>query len=159
LLSTDQNYNLWVLLRQTRDAMIKAREKELEKVGISSIQSAVLFTIKAINGNATPAEISRRLVREPHSVSGLLSRMEKQGLIRRLKDLPRRNMVRIVMTAKGEAVYRESTERRVVHEVMDGLTGDEQRQLWEHLERIRDKALKLAGIGHELPFPPRWSEE
>jgi MarR family transcriptional regulator for hemolysin len=159
LISTDQDYNLWVLMRQARDAMTKAREKELEKHGISSIQAAVLFTIQAIGQDATPAEISRRLVREPHSVSGLLSRMEKQRLIKRVKDLPKRNMVRIVMTEKGWAAYEESTKRIVMHEVMAVLTESEKRDLWETLQKLRDKALKLAGIGHELPFPPRWSDE
>jgi len=159
LLSTDQDYNLWVLMRQTRDAMTKSREKELEISGISSIQAAVLFTIQAIGREATPAEISRRLVREPHSVSGLLSRMEKQGLIKRIKDLPKRNMVRIVATEKGQAAYEESTKRIVMHEVMATLTESEQKELWETLQKLRDKALKLAGIGHELPFPPRWSDE
>src|SRR4030042_5989847 len=115
MLSTDQDYNLWVLLRQTRDAMVKARGRELEKYGISSIQAAVLFTIQAIGAEATPAEISRRLVREPHSVSGLLNRMEKQGLITRVKDLPKRNMVRVVMTNKGREAYEQSTKRLSMH--------------------------------------------
>ena len=157
MLSTDRDYNLWVLLRQTRDAMVKARERELEKVGISSIQAAVLFTIQSIGTEATPAEISRRLVREPHSVSGLLNRMEKQGIIRRVKDLPKRNMVRVIMTEKGEAAYRQSTKRLSMHEIMAALSEDDRNQMWSYLEKLRDKAMKLAGIGYELPFPPHWS--
>jgi DNA-binding MarR family transcriptional regulator len=157
-LSTDQDYNLWVLMRQTRDAMTKAREKELEKYGISSIQAAVLFTVQAIGPEATPAEISRRLVREPHSVSGLLSRMEKQGLVKRVKDLPKRNMVRVVMTEKGEAAYDLSTKRITMHEIIAVLSEEEKRRLWDDLEKMRDRAMKLAGIGHELPFPPHWAE-
>jgi DNA-binding MarR family transcriptional regulator len=158
MLSTDRDYNLWVLLRQTRDAMVKARERELEKVGISSIQAAVLFTIQSIGTEATPAEISRRLVREPHSVSGLLNRMEKQGIIRRAKDLPKRNMVRVVVTDKGREAYEQSTKRLSMHEIMAALSEDERNQMWGYLEKLRDKAMKLAGIGYELPFPPHWSD-
>jgi len=158
LLSTDKDYNLWVLLRQTRDAMSKARESELEKYGISSIQAAVLFTIQAIGQDATPAEISRRLMREPHSVSGLLNRMQKQGLIKRVKDLPKRNMVRVVMTEKGEEAYRQSTRRLSMHDTISVLTDEERNQLWNHLEKLRDRAMKLAGIGYELPFPPHWAD-
>jgi DNA-binding MarR family transcriptional regulator len=158
MLSTDHDYNLWVLLRQTRDAMVKAREKELEKYGISSIQAAVLFNIQAIGSEATPAELSRRLVREPHSVSGLLNRMEKQGLITRNKDLPKRNMVRVMLTEKGKEVYELSTKRISMHDTMAVLSEAERNQLWNTLEKLRDKALKLAGIGRELPFPPHWSE-
>jgi DNA-binding MarR family transcriptional regulator len=158
MLSADEDYNLWVLLRQTRDAMVKAREKELEKYGISSIQAAVLFNVQAIGPEATPAEISRRLVREPHSVSGLLNRMEKQGLITRVKDLPKRNMVRVSLTEKGREAYELSTKRFSMHDTMSVLSEVEQSQLWSMLEKLRDKALKLAGIGHELPFPPHWSD-
>jgi DNA-binding MarR family transcriptional regulator len=158
MLSTDRDYNLWVLLRQTRDAMVKARERELEKVGISSIQAAVLFTIQSIGTEATPAEISRRLVREPHSVSGLLNRMEKQGIIRRAKDLPKRNMVRVVVTDKGREAYEQSTKRLSMHEIMAALSEEERNRMWGYLEKLRDKAMKLAGIGYELPFPPHWSD-
>ena len=157
-MSTDQDYNLWALLRQTRDAMVKAREKELGKYGISSIQAAVLFTIQDIGTEATPAEISRRLVREPHSISGLLSRMEKQGLIKRVKDLPKRNMVRISLTAKGEELYKISTQRVTMHEIFDVISDEERKIIWDYLQRLRDRALKLAGIGYEMPFPPHWSE-
>jgi DNA-binding MarR family transcriptional regulator len=158
MLSTDKDYNLWVLLRQTRDTMVKAREKELAKYGISSIQAAVLFTIQAISPNVTPAEISRRLVREPHSVSGLLSRMEKQGLIRRVKDLPKRNMVRVMMTEKGKEAYQDSIQRACIHEILSVLSEEEKRRLWDLLEKLRDKSMRYAGIGYGLPFPPHWSE-
>ena len=76
----DPEYELWVLFHQACDAMARAREDELRKFGISRIQAAVLFIIKAIEGPATPAEISRWLFREPHTVFRLLKRMEKQGL-------------------------------------------------------------------------------
>lgn len=158
MLSADQDYNLWVLLRQTRDALVRAREKELEKYGISSIQAAVLFNLQAIGDEATPAELSRRLVREPHSVSGLLNRMEKQGLITRNRDLPKRNMVRVMMTEKGKQAYELSKKRVSMHDTLAILSEQERNQLWNTLEKLRDRALKLTGIGHELPFPPHWSE-
>lgn len=158
-LSEDRDYNLWVLIRQTRDAIMKAREKELAQAGISSIQAAVLFTMQAIGEAATPAEISRRLVREPHSVSGLLSRMQKQGLIKKVKDLPRKNMVRVTMTEKGLAAYRISKERASMHTIMSILSEIDKKELWDKLEKLRDKALKLAGIGYILPFPLESSGE
>ncbi len=155
LISTDQDYNLWVLMRQARDAMAKAREREIAKYGVSSIQVAVLFNIQAIGQEATPAEISRRLVREPHSVSGLLSRREKQGLIKRVKDLPRRNMIRVVMTKKGAETYNLVSKWITMHKILSVLSNDEKKILWDLLQKLRDKSLKLAGIGHELPFPTR----
>ena len=70
--NTDKDYELWVILHQTRDAIFKARENELSATGISPMQAAVLFIIKSIKGAVTPAEISRWLYREHHTVSALL---------------------------------------------------------------------------------------
>ena len=153
-LATDHDYNLWVLLRQTRDAIIKARARELQQYGISSIQAAVLFTIQAIGDSATPAEISRRLIREPHSVSELLSRMEREGLIKRVKDLPRKNQVRVLITDKGRQAYEQSTEREAIHRIMSVLSEEEHQQLRSCLEKLRDEALRQVGIRHKPPFPP-----
>jgi DNA-binding MarR family transcriptional regulator len=155
-MAADPDYNLWLLIRQVRDAMMKARDRELEKYGISSIQAAVLFNIRTIGHDTTPAEIARRLVREPHSVSGLLSRMEKQGLLKRVKDLPRKNMVRVVLTKKGEEVFLHTMPRTTMHQTMSVLTEEERKILWTALQKIRERALRLAGVGHELPFPPLW---
>ena len=150
--SNDRDYNLATLIRQTRDAIIKARERELKRTGISSIQAALLFTLKEIGDEATPAEISRRLLREPHSVSTLLNRMEKRGLIKKIKDLPRKNMVRVSITEKGQAVYRRTTERAGMHEIMSVLSEKDKRELRLLLEKLRNKALKLASIRYSMGF-------
>jgi len=54
------------------------------------MQAAVLFVVRNMKTAATPAEISRRLFREPHTVSELIKRMEKQGLVRKKKDLEKK---------------------------------------------------------------------
>ncbi len=84
-LFNDPYYNLWVLLRQTTDIIFKARGKELRQYGITVRQAAILFIIQAIGGKATLTQIANWLFREPHSVSAVLMRMEKDGLINRVK--------------------------------------------------------------------------
>jgi len=82
-----QKYQLWVLLHQVCVAATRARGNELRKFGISRMQATVLFWLKTMNGSVTPAELSRLLFREPHTVFSLLNRMEKQGLVKKVKDL------------------------------------------------------------------------
>ncbi len=139
--STDQDYRLWVLLNQVRDAVLRARQKELNQYNISASQAAVLLVIEAIGPKATPAEISRRVFRKPHSVSGILSRMEKKGLVRRLKDLDRKNLTRVVFTEKGREAYYQSTKRESIRQIMSSLPEEERKQLTSSLETLRDKAL------------------
>jgi len=139
--------------------MTRAREKELRKCGLSTTKAAVLFTVKVIGRDATLAETSRRLLREKHSVSLLLSRMERQGLIKRVKDLPNRNITRIILTRKGEEAYVLSTRSETMPEIVSVLSERERESLWYCLERMRNRALKLAGISYELPFPAGWSQK
>ena len=149
----DQDYSLWVLLNQARDAVRKARQDEVKQYNISVSRAAVLSAIEVIGHQATPAEISRRLFRKSNSVSDLLSRMEKAGLVRQVKDLDRKNLVRVELTAKGREAYNQSTKRQSIHQIMSSLSEEERQQLISSLRTLRDKALKRLALG-----PPSWPE-
>lgn len=151
--ATDRDYQLWVLLEQACDATRKARDNELKEFGISRMQAAILFIVKAVKGPATPAEISRWLFREPHTVSGILERMEKQGLVRQVKDLERKNMIRVVITEKGDEAYQRSRELRVIRTILSSLSPEQMDTLRPYLETLRNKALGELGVKYQLPFP------
>ena len=139
-LSTDQDYGLCVLLQQASKAILEACQQELKQYGISPGQAMVLFVIKAIGDKATPAEIARWILQKPHSVSELVSRMEKQGLVRKVKDLDRKNLVRVVLTEKGREAYYHSTRRESIHQIMSFLSEEGRQQLRHCLQTLRDKA-------------------
>jgi len=149
----NRDCELWVLLHQTFNAMVRADENELRQFGISTPQAAVLCVVKTVTVPATPAEISRWLFRQPHTVSGLLNRMEKQGLVRKVKDLERKNMIRIVLTEKGEEVHQKSKEMKVICKIMARLSPEERSNLRTYLKALRNEALKENGIRYQLPFP------
>ncbi len=142
----DQDFDLLVALSHTTNAIVRARERELHRYSITYMQAAVLFTIKAIGDQATPAEIARWLFREPHSVSGLLARMEKAGLIVKTKDLKRKNMVRVSLTKSGEQAYEQSIKRESIHQIMASLSKEERELLRSGLRVLRKKALQELGI-------------
>lgn len=151
---TDVDYSLWWLIVHMRRAMYKARAKELFQYGITPEEAAVLFIVKAIGPRATPAEISRWLLREPHSTSGLINRMEKKGLVRKVKDLERKNMVRVAITEKGQQAHNQSAKRGTIHRIMSALDGDERQQMWEYVRKLRDKAFEETGVVRKPSFPP-----
>jgi len=146
-----EDYRLWVLLHQTTDAVLKARGKELGQSGISFIEAGVLVTLHTIGEKATPAEIARRLFREPHSVSGLLNRMEKRGLVRKTKDLDRKNLVRVSITEKGQQAYDKSIKGESICKIISSLSEDEQQQLRSYLEKLRNKAFKELSVERKPP--------
>ncbi len=153
----DQDYNVWILLQNTRDAMAAVRAKELSEYGLSHVEAAVLLVVQLIERNggtqATPAEISRWLFRKPHSISGLVTRMEKKGLVQRVNDLRKKNRVRIALTAMGREAYERSTKREQIKKVLSALPEKDRARLWAYLQLLRDMALKQLGTKHKPPFP------
>ena len=148
----DKELQLWVLLLRTEEAIFKARQRELNAYDISLIGAGALIVIRALEGRATPAKIARWLFREPHSVAGLLNRMERQGLVRRTKDLDRKNLIRVTLTEKGEKVCDQVSERGTLHRILAGLPEEQRRQLESILQILLDRALKE--LAQEVNLPP-----
>ncbi len=98
---------LWVLIAQTRDAILRARELEYAQYGISNERRAVLAIIQNSGGRATPVDIARNLFRELHSVTEMLARMEKDGLVTRHKGTGR-SKVEVSLTEQGLDVFHQS---------------------------------------------------
>lgn len=138
----DRDYALWRLLLQAKDAVFKARQKELRQYAISPEEAGVLFVVQALGNKAMPAEISRWLLRRPHTVLGIVSRMQKKRLLTRTKDLKRKNLVRVSLTEKGQQAYYQSTKIESIRRIMSPLSEEERKQLGSCLKTLRDRALK-----------------
>ncbi len=145
---------LWLLLARTQHIVSKIRHKELRECGVTMNEAAVLLTILRLKRPATPAAISQEVHWEPHTVSELLKVMEKKGTIRKLRDLERKNLVRIEITEKGLDAYLKSAERKTVRKVMSVLTKEEQVQLWTLLAKLRDRGLEQLRLDVPDLFPP-----
>jgi len=153
--SIDKGHALWQMLRRTDRIIYRARQRELDRYGISAETALVLFTVLRLGRRATPAVIARQLFLERHSVSEQLIRMEKEGYLQRVKDLERKNYVRIVLTQKGYEAYRKSSRRRSTRAIMAALNTEEQEQMWALLARIRAKALSQMGMKATIDiYPP-----
>jgi DNA-binding MarR family transcriptional regulator len=149
----DEDEDLWLLLTHARYALFRAREKELQRYGISPEQASLLFGVQAMGNKATPAALSRLLLRQPHTVSALINRMAKRGLIRKIKDFDHKNWVRIEITEKGQKAYEQSTKRGPIHRVIGSLNAEEKRAFRKNLKKIFNKARQEIGMDQD-PFPP-----
>lgn len=145
-LSGDPDELLWYLLARTRDAVYRLRQKELAQHGLTAEQSAVLHSVEHLGDKATPAEIARLLLREAHSVSEIVQRMEKDELVTKVRDLERKNRVRVVITAKGWESLRLSRRKTCLHTIMSDLTEEQRRVLINTLGHLRQRALQELGV-------------
>ena len=160
-INPDEYFLLWVLIAQTKDAILKARERDYARYGISNERRAVLWDIQNNGGSATPVDIARNLFRELHSVTELLKRMEKDGLISRHSS-PGRSRVEARLTEKGLDVFNQSLQNDTDSRIFSALSEEERESLASCLWKLRSKALQDLGIPEwRLTFPlnPNGAEE
>jgi len=147
----DKGFTLWNLLAEVKDTIAKARRKELATYGIPMGRAYVLFAIRAIGKKARPTDIARLTCRETHSVSEMLIRMEKEGLVRKTKDLAQKDHVRIRLTDKGRRMYHHTTHRESIKRIISCLSEKEQEQLSSYLYKLLDQAQKE--VDEEMACP------
>ena len=80
--------------------------------------------------------------------------MEKEGLIEKVRDLERKNLVRVAATEKGNEVFLKTTERGTIKDITSVLTPEEQKQLWSLLAKLRGQTMKILGIKDWEYYPP-----
>lgn len=153
-LVADRDFVLWALIRQTEWVIFRAREAELAPYGLTPEQAAVCLFNSLAGNKTTPGELSRWLTREPHTVSGILDRMGKKGLVRKVKDTERKNRVRVVLTEKGRRALKQAVKRESIHLIFSCLTDEEREQLRSILTKLRDMTLEKFGMFKKPPFPP-----
>jgi DNA-binding MarR family transcriptional regulator len=78
--------------------------------------------------------------------------MEKKGLVKKVRDMDRKNMIRVAITEKGQQAYDQSTQRTTIHNIMSALSEAERQQLMSYLQRLGDRALKELGEYYKPPF-------
>jgi len=153
-LSANEALRLWVLLGQTRDLIRNAIRKELEQNNVTSRQAGVLMVLQANTERLTPAEISRQLFREPHTISAVLKRMEKQGWLTRQKDLKKKNMIRVALTEEGRKLYFKTSNRKAISKIFLCLSEEEVTQLSSCLDKLKRRGMKEIGMKRDTFFSP-----
>jgi DNA-binding MarR family transcriptional regulator len=149
----DRYFEIWWLIGELFRGIRSLREKELSKYNITAWQAYVLYLVRMKREEATPANISRWLFRETHTVAGIINRLESQGYVKRVRNLKPKNRVRIVLTKNGEEAYRHATERISISSIMSTLGDEECNRLVSLLKVLRSKMLCDLGIKHEVPYP------
>ena len=152
-LELDEYYRLWLLLTQTRSAIFKVRHKEVGQY-LHHNQAAALVSIWALNGKVTPAALSRRLFLEPHTVSELIMRMQKKGLVKKSRDKNRGTVVRISITKKGKQVCRQVMGQDLIRQIISKLTDAQREQLQTCLYILFNESLKSLDMEEGIPPLP-----
>jgi DNA-binding MarR family transcriptional regulator len=68
------------------------------------------------------------------------------------KSLDKKNLVRIRLTDKGEAIYHQAIGMKPMHEIISVLSKEERQELKTLLGKLRDRAQQNLGRKYKLPY-------
>jgi DNA-binding MarR family transcriptional regulator len=139
----------WVLLRQTYNLILKCEDKVFSEYRLTTEQHTVLMAIKHISGPVRITDLARWLDRSVNSVSMIVDRMVKAGLVRRVRDRKDRRTVFVSMTSKAEKAYVPATVAGwgLIQEILSPLSDEDRLILIRLLEMLRDKAYDYLDSG------------
>jgi len=144
--------NTWLLLHQTYNLILKCEDEVFSKHGITTEQHSVLIAIAHIDNPVTPTEVARWLDRNTNSVSLIVERMVKTGLLRRIRDMRDRRSVRLVITSNGKEILDRATVAgwELVQELLSRLPEEDRHTLIRLLETVREEAFEYLNPGEAM---------
>jgi len=100
---------LWRQLYQTYTLLKQAEDAVFEEHGLTTEQYAVLVSISYVGEPTRITDIARWLERSTNSISMIVDRMVKAGLVRRARDKRDRRVVYVSKTSKAESLFTPAT--------------------------------------------------
>ncbi len=134
----------WMLLHQTFNSIAKCEDKELGEEGITPQQHAILMAIKLSDKPPSLTRIADWVDRHVNSITLIVDRMEKNGLVKRVRSTKDRRSFSLIMTEKGEKYLKTGvgTGNVLIQEIMSCLSNKELQAFIEFLDKIRHTAIK-----------------
>ncbi|MFQ5409541.1 MAG: MarR family winged helix-turn-helix transcriptional regulator [Methyloligellaceae bacterium] len=135
----------YVLLRRTADAVSRYVEQNLTQHGITTAQYGVLLHL--MRGQALSlTDLSGLVFRSNSTLTSLIDRMERDGLVTRMPHENDRRVTTVKITASGEELLLgiRAAHRPFLAEMMSVLSQDELDEFSEYLLRIEEKIAQAA---------------
>ena len=149
--ANDPRIKLHALLDSTRETIQKAIKMELAQYQMSQSQVKVMHMLAQSEEGLTPGQLSESAIRELNSITTLINRMQKKGLVTKVKkDGDQKTYV--VLTDKGLDIYNNTVTERSITLIFDTLSDEEKNQLTFLLSKLQTKARNLLGLDYKPPF-------
>ena len=125
--------------------------KELaRRVELTGPQLTVIKMLEGI-GDLSLSELSEKIRAQNSTVTGIIDRMEREGLVVRARSTEDRRVVKIKLTDKGAKLAREITVEpmEILRSALDGLSAAETKELLKILNKVakRVQAIVRRDVG------------
>jgi MarR family transcriptional regulator, multiple antibiotic resistance protein MarR len=122
---------------RARRTIVEAIDRELAPLDISHAQWIVVMLL-GDGAASTAAELCKILIYDPGAMTRLLDRLEKKGVLRRVRAKGDRRTLRLELTAEGRRLYPRILETRVevFNRLLHGFSKSDVNQLEDLLKRM-----------------------
>jgi len=143
---------VWLMMHRAYISLKDCEEQIYGEKGLTTEQYTVLASIKYLNEPVKVTDVARWIGRRTNSVSMMVDRMVKAGLLKRLRDRSDRRAVRLVITSKGEDAFKAATPAgwEFIQKIMLPLSYEDQHTFARLLERMRYETLKYLNPGEDI---------
>ena len=139
-----QRLKAFMLLHRIRELIFRCQDRVVAEFELTTEQYSVLAAMKYLDTPIRITDIAQWMEHKVNSVSMLVDRMVKAGLLKRIRDLPDRRELRLVITRKGEQAFKLANPRvrKLINEISSPLSSEEINTLIKLLEILSNKALE-----------------
>jgi DNA-binding MarR family transcriptional regulator len=130
---------VWLLMHRVRDILVLCEDSIFGEYGLTTEQYSVIAAVKSRGGSLRPTDLALILERSPNSVSMLVDRMVKAGLVRRTRDRKDRRVVNVSLTSKGENALKPAAPAgwEFIQKILSRLSDKDKHDLANMLEIVK----------------------
>ena len=143
---------LWFLLHRDYVLLRSCEDQVYGEKGLTMEQYATLAAIKYLNDPVRPTDVARWMGHSPNSVTMMIDRMVKAGLVRRIRSKADRREVRVIIASKGENALEPATRAgwEFIQKIMSPLSEEDRHTLASLLEILRYETMNYLNPGEDI---------
>ncbi len=150
--SQELDLMLWRQMYQTYTLLKQCEDRIYEKHGLTTEQYAVLVSITYLGEPSRITDIAHWLERSTNSISMIVDRMVKAGLVKRTRDKIDRRVVFVSRTSKAQALFKPATVAsfQAVREILSPMPREDKLSLLSLLGALKYDIIKYYRPGVDI---------
>jgi len=143
---------LWFLSHRTHELLRKCEDRVFGEYNLTTEHYTVLAIIKYLDDPVRITDVARWSGRSTNSVSMIIDRMVKAGLVKRVRDRKDRRTVFVTITSKAENALEPATRAGLefIQEILSPLSHEDKRTFVNLHEVVKHKALEYLNPGVDI---------
>jgi DNA-binding MarR family transcriptional regulator len=143
---------LWFLSHRTHELLRRCEDQVYGEYNLTTEQYTMLAIIKYLDDPVRITDVARWSGRSTNSISMIIDRMVKAGLVKRTRDRKDRRTVFVTITSKSENALEPATRAGLefIQEILSTLSDEEKRTFVNLHEAVKRRALEYLNPGEDI---------